>query len=854
VGGAARDLFGDVYFAVIPSPALDEPTRKKVSGEAYMGLVNVTDGQQYIKLLKDHGATHLDLSSSKLKNITHIIASDSNFEAYNDAIDALIPVVTTTWIDHALDKKKAPNPKTYCPDPGHYFHDVIVSFAEDIPQGDKDAITGGIQAMGGQVCEPLTKLVTHVVALSMKNQKTEVMVAKKVKAIAVLPHWFDHCLKLGRKLSTVPYILPEPPLLTNGGFEKPGINYTASKALDGNSTMVPDGDPIPSQATDEAIPTRSVFRNLALMLHDDLDISTRLVQTLTDIVTSNGGRVVSTVDETDYLICHYRDSDEYFQAARAGKDVGNLNWLYFLINRNTYSSPMTRLLHYPYIRGGIDGFANAKITISNFTGEARIFLDNLIKAAGGQFTKTMTQDNTYLIAAHMQSEKCAAAQDWNINIVNHLWLEESYAAGVMKAPTTARYTFFPPRNNLTELVGQTAIDRDALKKVLHTESESGGSRHATPGAKSTGNAQKRRSAATPRALDLGQENTTPGSRGAKDRAIHKLSRLAPDIAAYEKEKKRVGGVVYGGRKVNDPERIKLDSNGHSKKRSIDEAETEAGEDDDELAGSAQPESPVPKKQKKEAKSKAATKTNGTVRNTLPKLDPEQYPNLYMLLTGLDHDTVRSVTPTKFSWPDLNIHMVETLPSKPDVIVSRKIMRTPKFLAGLANVPVVVGVEWLEAMKKQGERLPPEDFTLEDKAWEKNTGHSFADVLQRAEEYKSRGGMLAGCKMHFTLNVKGGKELASIVEAHGGEAILWTSSGRLNEKEDAEEGREPRGRFDPDTAMLISEPADKALWKRFKKDAQQGGYIPSIISSEWILAMTTVVDFDVTFRKEWELDG
>lgn len=802
----------------------------------------------------DHGAKELDLSSTELKNITHIVATDSNFEAYNDAMDALIPVVTPVWIDHAIEKKKAPNPKTYCPDPGHYFHNVIVSFAEDIPQGDKDAITGGIQAMGGQVCEPLTKLVTHVVALTMKNQKTEIMVAKKVKAIAILPHWFDHCLKLGRKISEVPYILPAPPLLTQGGFDRPGSLYKPSAALNGNTTLIPDGDPIPSQATDEEIPTRSIFNKLKLMLHGDLDISERLRKTLTDIITSNDGHVVSTVDEADYLICHFRDSDEYFQAARAGKDVGNLNWLYFLINRNTYSSPMTRLLHYPYIRGGIAGFANLKITISNFTGEARIFLDNLIKAAGGQFTKTMTQENTYLIAAHMQSEKCVAAQEWNINIVSHLWLEESYAAGVMRNLTNTRYTFFPPRNNLTELVGQTAIDRDALRKVLHPDSEVGTSRHATPGAKSTGNAQKRRSTATPRALDLGQENTTPGSRGAKDRAIHKLSRLAPDIAAYEKEKKRVGGVVYGGRKVGDPERIKLDSNGHGKKRSIDEAETEAGEDDDELAGSAHANSPVPKKQKKGAKPKTAIKTNGVVRTIIPKLDPDEFPRLYVLMTGLDHDTVRSITPTKFSWPDLNIYLIETLPSTPDVIVSKKILRTPKFLAGLANAPIVVGTAWLEAMMKKGERLPPEDFLLEDSTWEKNAGHSFSDILHRAEEYKSHGGMLAGCKMYYTANVKGGKDFPSIVKAHGGEALLWTASGRLNVKEDAEQAKEHEGPFDADTVYLISEPADKNLWIRFKKDARQGENTTSIMSSEWILAMMTVVDVDVPIKDVWKLDG
>ena len=46
----------------------------------------------------------------------------------------------------------------------------------------------------------------------------------------------------------------------------------------------------------------------------------------------------------------------------------------------------------------------------------------------------------------------------------------------------------------------------------------------------------------------GKENETPstmGSRSAKDKAVAKLHDLAPDIALFEKERKRVGGVTHG---------------------------------------------------------------------------------------------------------------------------------------------------------------------------------------------------------------------------------------------------------------------------------------------------------------------
>jgi hypothetical protein len=90
----------------------------------------------------------------------------------------------------------------------------------------------------------------------------------------------------------------------------------------------------------------------------------------------------------------------------------------------------------------------------------------LVQAAGGEFTKTMKQDNTHLITAHTVSEKCSAAKEWNINMVNHIWLEESYAKWHIQTLTNPRYTHFPQRTNLGEVVGQTQIDKQAIERYF----------------------------------------------------------------------------------------------------------------------------------------------------------------------------------------------------------------------------------------------------------------------------------------------------------------------------------------------------------------------------------------------------
>ena len=347
-----------------------------------------------------------------------------------------------------------------------------------------------------------------------------------------------------------------------------------------------------------------MFVGKRVMLSPDLEIGSRLRGTIEDLISSGGGSVTGSVHKADIFVCHYREGKDYRVASRAGKDVGNLPWLYHLITHNAWTSPLRRLLHYPVARNGMPGFKDLRISLSNYNGEARVYLENLVRAAGGEFTKTMKQDNTHLITAHLVSEKCSAAREWNINMVNHLWLEESYAKWQIQSLTNARYTHFPQRTNLGEVVGQTQIDKQAIErhffpKDYDTESADGGqlqprqqkdcnaSSKNVPNSsamQSSGSAHPKnlgpnqnalsdgptpkafrdhrrhsegatlRTPATPRFSGAGKENETPsttGSRGAKDRAVARLHDLAPDIALYEKERKRVGGVIFSRRKLSD---------------------------------------------------------------------------------------------------------------------------------------------------------------------------------------------------------------------------------------------------------------------------------------------------------------
>lgn len=60
----------------------------------------------------------------------------------------------------------------------------------DIPAGDADAIIGGVLAMGGLYSGSVSKMVTHIVALTEQSEKVQVAFNKNLKCKIVLPHWY----------------------------------------------------------------------------------------------------------------------------------------------------------------------------------------------------------------------------------------------------------------------------------------------------------------------------------------------------------------------------------------------------------------------------------------------------------------------------------------------------------------------------------------------------------------------------------------------------------------------------------------------------------------------------------------
>ena len=612
------------------------------------------------------------------------------------------------------------------------------------------------------------------------------------------------------------------------------------------------------------------------MLSSDLEIASHLRDTIEGLIQSGGGKITTSVDEADAVICQYRESKDFKLAWRIKKVVGNLSWLYFLITHNSWASPLQRLLHYPIARKGLPRCKDLRISLSNYNGEARTYLENLAKAAGCEFTKTMKMDNTHLIAAHTFSEKCEAAREWNINIVNHLWLEDSYAKWEIQSLSNPKYTHFPPRTNLSEVVGKTQVDLEAIARHFLPESTGAPSEpqpvapippihggreekgqiisrilessaaqpsssnfdrpgqkpkttepiNVTPTASRHGNRQINgialRTPVGAKSSEMGKENGTPStssSRGAKDRAVAKIHDLAPDIALYEKEKKRVGGVIFGGRKASEENGHELN---HKRSMSKDDDSVADESDDIRITKRARKGKPPPKIRllltgytnwigdiKKE--------NEGRVGNV----------SLFTVFTNILKGQLR----------ELGI-LITPDPTKCTHLAAPRILRTPKFLCAMAKAPVLLSTQFVDECLAQNSLLRPEDYKLKDTEGEKRHDLRLIDVIERAKVNK--GGLLRNCSIFCTEHVHGGFDAyKSIVDVNGGTCLLYRARGGslpVSKSGDKDGSMEELEIEQSDYVYLITgtASADVKLWPKFRQMAQNVGKTPRIVKNDWLL--------------------
>ncbi|AOA62329.1 Mms22-dependent DNA repair involved protein [Komagataella phaffii CBS 7435] len=414
-----------------------------------------------------------DLTDSILNSGT-IIANDIDFEGYDLAENKLIPVVTSKWCYDSIRNGRLNTYKQYSPNPALFFKDVFLCIS-DIPPGDKEAVISGVLAFGGQCMDELTKFTTHLVTTDNDDPKCTVANhynstinannEEEIPIKIVLPHWINDCLRLKRRIDESPYLFPNPRFLQYSEInDSSSVHHIEQRLNDeaNNRLKLPrtisDFKEFGNESDDFLVGKCFFFYN-------DLNLSSFILSTIQEMITNNGGKITTNISEANCVVCHYRKGPVYIEASTKDIPVGNLNWLYWMFSHHQWISPLEKLLHYPYVFGKLPGFEKFVISVTNFTGDARLYVHQLVTLMGGEFTRTLSQKNTHLIVSKPQGLKYEVARTWkDIKLVNHLWLEECYRNWKVLNDKDPVYVHFPKETNLTQILGSTSLDKKVLKQ------------------------------------------------------------------------------------------------------------------------------------------------------------------------------------------------------------------------------------------------------------------------------------------------------------------------------------------------------------------------------------------------------
>ncbi|AOW01752.1 hypothetical protein B0I72DRAFT_133304 [Yarrowia lipolytica] len=818
--------------------------------------LDVADVDDFKKFITSNGATVTQAQKTTdtiPPDTTHVVSSmySQHLQESDTLAGELLPVVKPSWVYDSVKMGVTLPDRPHSPNPENVLSNAFVTICGMRP-GDMAALKAGIIVLGGIVNKELTKMVTHVIAYDLNHRLCRIAAANNIPI--VIPQWVDDCLKLKRRLDITPYLLhlevdqngeivepsgadsdkPKPPPPSSqvepcktvvvssrkeGPFDftfPPSSKYVPNfiqRLMRGKSNL--EGAQIESDTSLEGSteliisslePKSQLFQNHAFYIGSDLCLSSRMESTIMQIIIDCGGQVTtsfSTEPKPTVYIGRYRDGDEYIWASRSHMLVGNLVWLYYMVANKTWTSPLDKLLHYPVPREGVPSLTNKVISITNYYGDGRAYLIELIETLGAKYTRDFSTTNDFLVAGVPEGGKYQAARLWNVHVINHLWLEECFAKWQEMSLSLPQYTHFPRHSEgIFEVLGQQKLDAETLKQFYMTnqeikdeksqpsspalvvDSSPANKRLSESGGEDEGPTPSKKSRKS-----LLETETTPirSRRAAASSAAIKLHKNIEDLNVFQKQlqnkkrnipllpeeiDKRRAEVEKARKELESQE--KSDKTAAASPMAIPKASPKASPrssskpaKDSNPAAAAAASSPTPATDSlsfteddepitsvpkiKGKKTKSAQPSPSSKAGSAAPADFTEPMNV--VVTGI----ADSMRPADKKLSRLGIFITEDVDNATHVI-SDKVKRTEKFLRAMAKKTVFLSEKYLQECVAQQTQVPVVD------QWLLGGGKGkFAKALGRASILQGR--LFEGLILNYTAQ-PGMDAIMSIAESHG----------------------------------------------------------------------------------------
>ncbi|CAO3572374.1 unnamed protein product [Mortierella alpina] len=416
---------------------------------------------------------------------THIITDDLDFPERKSAAAEGIHVVTPEWVVKSIKRNKLQDPENFSADPTMIFSGKVFT-TSGLPQYDRQMIANAVRDMGGSYVSQITQDVTHMIALTSTGEKYDyVMAHPELDIKVVLPHWFQACCNLKRLLPETMYVFPDPCLQDPDYTPDPaGIPQGRAPVLFSNSVRgVVEFLQSPTENKSQFLTGHCIYMEERLHIVPELRVK------MEEKIKEAGGLVVDeySSDMVDIAICRFRSGAVYTNAYNDGKTIASLDWLFHVLRKGDLPSPKAALLHYPIPPRPIPGMSSLVITISNYNGSVREYLKRMIWATGAVYRPTLSSKDapiptTHVICGNATGDKFEKGHDWNVKVVNHVWLEDCFQSWVLQSETKPRYSIFPVHYQLPLVFGAkispdsldmwTTLGEEASRRSRSTSGES----------------------------------------------------------------------------------------------------------------------------------------------------------------------------------------------------------------------------------------------------------------------------------------------------------------------------------------------------------------------------------------------
>lgn len=716
------------------------------------------------------------------------------------------------WATRSLALGQLAPLSLYSPDPRQIFSGIVVCFSKLTPH-DVDVLSSAVRALGGGVKQTLCADVTHLVATTRDSSKMRALAEHPdVDVVAVAPHWINDSFRLSRLLPLDDYVFDR--------HDTTSLPVCLRASYDVPARAAPSA---PAASQPAEMPSTSALQDKRVLLARDIHggslESLPQLHSLRDRIEAAGGicapilaaeapraEVMAAVAHADVVVARYRGQLEVRCALEQHRPVGTLAWLVKVLATGQMSAPRDRLLHFPFPREPVAGFPSLTITLTNYTGQARTYLKELIAKMGGVFTPEMTPANSVCVALELRGEKVAKAREWNIPVVNHLWLESCFATWRNQHLAQEQFITFPGAAQLLAVVGHASVAEDSITPYLEPATPSPGdaAAEAAAPAEPASAWETADAAEAPLPLDdlLPDEALEAPVRAAPADDVDER----PDVGGQAGEEPgsetspprdadgRAGPIERDSRaepsgdNVGETAEASEASEAAEAAKAVEAAKADKGSDASPCNGADDHDTGVQDADdvRAEAKESAAAPSahgDDTTLTAAPTTPAKRAAPTAARPSSKRHDARPVLATTSVELTAHEEAVLETLGVRitDDLreathLVAKSLTRTEKMLCAIAQGLEIVGMAWVRAMVQRREIIDAAPYALRDKKKEQQWSLRLADVLATSRARPAR--LLEGHHFYLTKHVQPARDvLTRIVEAAGGHASLAPAKPR-----------------------------------------------------------------------------